>query len=204
MKPWLKDSIFSSAVESDTSLFHPSGYHEGNISVDTVQFATFSEALESLFDQAIASLNRLSSCFKSNPEAATTVRGLRDLIRIVRDRPTMFKVQDQFRLVYPYSSFMKPLSASFLSINEKDSFLIATLAHLFAVNILLGIIFPAINVAAFISTQLRSLSAIGAWFQSTPSMYCDVCGGSHKSSELMTFPLNAMSIYQQWEKRLWS
>ena len=204
MKPWLKDSIFSSAVESDTSVIPPLGYREGSLSVDTVKFATFSEALKSLFDQAISSLNRLSSCFKSNTEAATTVRGLRDLIRIVRDRPMMFKTQDQFRLLYPYSNFMKPLSASFLSINEKEPFLIATLAHLFAVNILLGIIFPAINVAAFIPTQLRSLSAIGTWFQSTPCVYCDKCCGSHKSSELMTFPMNTISIYHQWEKRLWS
>lgn len=202
MKPWLKDSIFFSAMKSDTALIPTLGYYKGNLSLNTVRFATFSEALEGLFNQAIASLNQLSSCFKGNPEAATTVRGLRDLIRIVRDRPMMFKVQDQFRLVYPYSTFMKPLSTSFLSINEKEPFLVATLAHLFAVNILLGITFPAINVAGFISTQLRSLSAIGTWFQSIPRIYCDTCGSSHKSSELITFPINTISLFQQWQKQV--
>lgn len=206
MKPWMKHSVFSSAIENNPSPVAPSEHRERNltrVSRDTLNFATFPEALESLFEQAIASLNRLASCINRdrNTEAATTVRGLRDLVRIVRDRRMDFKTREQFRLVYPYSTFMKPLSSSFLSINENEPFLIATLAHLFAVNILLGIVFPAINVPAFIPTQLRSLSAIGGWFKSTPRVHCDTCDGSHENSELITFPMNTVSIYQQWQKQ---
>ncbi|KEF51175.1 LOW QUALITY PROTEIN: uncharacterized protein A1O9_12789 [Exophiala aquamarina CBS 119918] len=190
-------------MDGNPSLIVPSGHGERSLrSGHIINFATFTEALESLFDQAIASLNRLSSCIKGNrnPEAATTVRGLRDLVRIVQDRRMEFNIRDQFRLVYPYSTFMKPLSSSFLSMDESEPFLIATLAHLFAVNILL--VFPAINVAAFIPTQLRSLSAIGAWFKLTPRITCDTCDSPHQSSELITFPMNTIAVYQQWQKQL--
>lgn len=202
MKPWIEKSVFSSAMQSDMSLIPLSGKNECNLSLDTTKVATLSEAIEALFNQAISSLNRLSICFKTNHEASTTIRGLRDLIRIIRDRPMTFEVQDQFRLIYPFSTFMKPLSTSLLSINENEPFLIATLAHLFAVNILLGIVFPAMNVPAFVPTQARSLSAIGVWTRSTSCVYCDVCRLSHQVSELMTFPMNTLTLYRQSESRI--
>jgi len=211
MKPWMKHSAFSSSIDpatnspspllprplSDTEPNPPTSLSTTNI----INFSSFPDALSSLFSQAIASLNRLSNCINRDryAEAATTVRGLRDLVRVVRDRRMDFKPRDQFRLIYPYSTFMKPLSSSFLSINENEPFLIATLAHLFAVNILLGIVFPAINVPAFIPTQLRSLKSIGVWFESRTGFHCDTCDGEHESAELITFPMNTVGLYHQWQ-----
>lgn len=222
MQPWLRRSSFYSSLQYDchaqpetassststsvvttttiTSFSLPSS---PLVPVPAIQVDSFAQVLTYLFEQGTNSLNQLSKCIKHNAEASATVRGLRDLLHIVvQERPpngARWREDDQYRMTYPYANFMKPLFMSFLSIGDSgEPFLVATVAHIYAVNVALALAFEAINTRVFLPNQLKGIAEIGSWFRKKERILCSNCATTHGSAELMTFPMNALSIYQQW------
>jgi len=85
--------------------------------------------LNSLLAQAVGSLNSLSSCSKDTPELSALVRHLRDTCRIVHERSSDWPIEEQFRLVHPFAAWMDKYTISYFAISEKDTVVLATLAH---------------------------------------------------------------------------
>ncbi|KIX02968.1 uncharacterized protein Z518_06518 [Rhinocladiella mackenziei CBS 650.93] len=205
MQPWQQNSSFFSSLHYTTSRQWPSYSNleqspsQRQLDPDNaIKVSSFHKALRYLFNQGINSLAQISLCTRHNAEASATVRGLRDLLYKVRGQPRGWREQDQFRVVFPFSSFMKSLSTSFISISDEAPFLLATMAHIYAVNVALSLAFSALNTPVLVPTQLKGIDEIASRLRKMQQIPCHDCGITHGYEELMTFPVNALGIYQQW------
>jgi len=119
-------------------------------------------------------------------------------MRLVYERRSSdWSVADQFRLVYPFSSWMTKYAISFVAISEEDSVTITTLAHTFAVVVTLAIALPAIDLPLFASIRLKSIFEADRILRKKPAVLCSVCNRFHHHDELIAFPLNAVHVYNE-------
>lgn len=219
MCPWLKNSPFLSSLRYDeqdltlgSDINSPLQTTKPMALSDDprvqVHLRTIPQAESYIFSQAITSLSSLAICTRQqNPEGSATLRALRDLLHIAQSPPPRtprgWTESEQYRLLYPFAPFSKPLSKSFDAIGPRDPFLLATLAHVYAVTITLALSeFRALNTPTFVPTLVIGIRNIAVAFGKMPvTVNCPGCGTIHRACDLIIFPLNAMRFYQQRTKR---
>jgi len=196
MRPWITGSVFSNYLDHAGCVI-PEKRIPGARGL-TMTFDSDVEIfnLKSLLAQAVGSLNTLSSCSKDTPELSALVRHLRDTCRIVHERSSDWPIEEQFRLVHPFAAWMDKYTISYFAISEKDTVVLATLAHFYAVVVCLSLAFPEMALPLTTTIRLRSIIEIGQVFGSKPPFFCGGCREVHYQEGLMAFPLNAVHMFQ--------
>lgn len=197
MRPWIKGSVFCSHLN-----------HGGFVSseecepvLENSSLAYFSHidipTSKSLLIQGISSLNMLSSCSKNIPELSALIRQLRDTCRIVHERSSDWSLEEQYRLLHPFSAWMDKYTISYFAISEGDTVVLAILAHFFAVVVALDLAFPDIDLPLMTPIRLRSIVEIGQVMQRKAPFFCGGCREVHYQEGMMAFPLNAVHVFQE-------
>lgn len=197
MQPWLKDSSWLTAF----SYIAPRDFYRDTIHRSSSTVADKASQRDtvpaSYLLQGISSLNRLAVCIKGNVEMSAMVRQLRDVLRIILERPSGWSEEDQFRLSYPLVMFMTRLPISYAVTSESCACLLITLSHMFAVILSLTVAFPCIDVPTFAPAYVNSILEIGQGLLHTVGDYaCRGCQVVHSSAQFMAFPLNAVHLCQ--------
>ena len=197
MQPWLKDSSWLTAFSwiAPRDVCHDTAICPSSTVADRVSQRDTVPA--SYLRQGISSLNRLAICTKGNAEMSAMVRQLRDILRVIQERPLDWSEEDQFRLSYPLVMFMTRLPISYALISESCASLLITLAHVFAVILSLTVAFPCIDIPTFAPAYVKSILEIGQGLLQTVGDYrCHGCQIVHSSAQFMAFPLNAVQLCQ--------
>jgi hypothetical protein len=199
MQPWITGSVFSNYLDH-AGCVNPQKRMPG-VRGSTMTFDGHGEIpnLKSLVAQAIGSLNMLSSCSKDTPDLSALVRHLRDTCRIVHERSSDWLIEKQFRLVHPFAAWMDKYTISYFAISEKDTVVLATLAHFYAVVVCLALAFPEMALPLTTTIRLKSIIEIGQVFGSKPPFFCRGCREVHYQEGMMAFPLNAVHMFQECE-----
>ncbi|KAE9373902.1 hypothetical protein N431DRAFT_504404 [Stipitochalara longipes BDJ] len=194
MRPWIKESVFFRFLD-----FRGCANSERCIDFGNSTIANDGHGcvpiLKSVLAQGISSLNGLSSCAKDRPDLSALVRHLRDTCRVVHDRSSNWSVEDQFRLMHPFSAWMNKYTISYIAISEGDPIVLATLAHFFAVVVTLDLAFPDINLLLVSPIRLQSIIEVGRVLRTKPAFFCGSCRIVHEEQDLMAFPLNTVHVY---------
>ncbi|KAL6882229.1 hypothetical protein HDV57DRAFT_53077 [Trichoderma longibrachiatum] len=155
--------------------------------------------VKKLLAEGMSAVNGLSFCFQGDRNLSAMLRQLRDAMRIVHDRlGTDIPAEDQYRLVYPFTSwFVKNSAASYVALSARNPFLLVFLLHMYAVVVALTAALPRIDVPLFAKFRLRAILEICGLLKAEPGFLCQRCNGFHAYEEVMAFPLSSVSVYQQ-------
>lgn len=147
--------------------------------------------------QGIDSLNGLASCLRDDLTLAAMVRQFRDALRLVQQREDLeWSIEDQFKLIHPFSAWITKYAISFIDISEKRSIILAVLAHMYAVVVVLSMALPAVDLPLFASIRIRGILEVDLILGQQPGFLCDTCSTFHVHSKVMDFPLNTVHSYQ--------
>ncbi|RFU74689.1 helicase [Trichoderma arundinaceum] len=198
MKPWLKRSAFHRIFT-----YEPSYYETEEQAAATPPKTGDVEhrfaVIRKLLAEGVNSVNGLAFCFQSDRDLSAVLRQLRDVMRLVHERlGSEISTEDQYRLIYPFTAwFVKSSAASYVSLSKKNPFLLVFLLHMYAVVVTLTAALPRIDVPLFAKFRLRAILEICHILKDEPGFLCQRCNGVHAYNEVMAFPLNSVSVYQQ-------
>ncbi|KAL6831751.1 hypothetical protein V8C40DRAFT_237145 [Trichoderma camerunense] len=199
MKPWLKRSAFHQIFT-----FEPTHYETEELVAssppETGDMEHRFTLIKTLLAEGIGSVNGLAFCFQGDRDLSAVLRQLRDVMRLVHERlGSDLSAEDQYRLVYPFTAwFVKNSAASYVSLSAKNPFLLVFLLHMYAVVVSLTVSLPRIDVPLFAKYRLRAILEICNILKNEPGFLCQRCNGFHSYEEVMAFPLNSVSVYQQF------
>ncbi|KAK1243410.1 hypothetical protein MKX07_004038 [Trichoderma sp. CBMAI-0711] len=198
MKPWLKRSAFHRIFTYEPT--YPEAEEQASSSPpETGDMEYRFVIVKKLLSEGIGAVNGLSFCFQSDRDLSAMLRQLRDVMRLVHERlGADISPEDQFRLVYPFTSwFVKNSAASYVALSAKNPFLLVFLLHLYSVVVALTVALPRIDVPLFAKYRLRAILEICNLLREEPGFLCQRCNGFHAYEEIMAFPLSSVSVYQQ-------
>jgi hypothetical protein len=154
--------------------------------------------IDDLLKQGVRAINKLATCFRENQNMAAVIRQLRDAMCVAQDRrKTPIPAKEQFRLIYPFTSwFTRNAAASFIDVSKRDPLVFLFIAYLYAVTIALVVALPAVDYPFFASMRIRGIFAIRSEIGEERAFICASCGVFHCYDEMMRFPLDAVEAYQ--------
>jgi hypothetical protein len=155
------------------------------------------EETMALLQQGISSLNQLASCPQEGLEQASLIRQLRDLLRKVEDPAFSWSRSDQYRIVHPMTAWMNRYNLSYVSISERRTHALASLAHFFAAAIALDLAFSAMKHPVLSVIREKSILEIDSILRDRPPAFCESCKCDHGYQDLMSFPLNTVRMFRQ-------
>jgi hypothetical protein len=176
--PQISDSDQSTSI-SNTSELTPS-YSQRQTFVDA------------LLAEGSLSVGKLNSCPNGNSQLADLIKQLQEILRIMR-APNGPSIDDQYRLVFPFAQWLNRYPFAIEAISNKDTIFLVSLAHFFAVLIVLEFAFPAIDIALLSSIRKKCIVEIDRIVQLQPTVH-HCCTEPHHISELMLFPMRAVHI----------
>lgn len=198
MKPWIKQSAFHRIFT-----YEPQYYETEEQAAATPPETGYVEhrfaLVEKLLAEGVNSVNGLAFCFQGDRDLSAVLRQLRDVMRLVHERlGSDIPTEDQYRLIYPFTAwFAKNPAASYICLSKKNPYLLVFLLHLYAVVVTLTTALPRIDVPLFAKFRLRAMLEICNILQYEAGFSCQRCNGVHSYYEIMAFPLNSVSVYQQ-------
>ncbi|KAL7943984.1 hypothetical protein V8C42DRAFT_327423 [Trichoderma barbatum] len=198
MKPWLKRSAFHRIFTYEPMYYET----EEQAAASPPELGDVEQrfaVVKKLLAEGISSVNGLAFCFQGDRDLSAVLRQLRDVMRLVHERlGSDIPTEDQYRLVYPFTAwFVKNSAASYVSLSAKNPFLLVFLLHMYAVVVSLTVALPRIDVPLFAKFRLRAILEICNILKTEPGFLCQRCNGFHSYEEVMAFPLNSVSVYQQ-------
>ncbi|EHK46946.1 uncharacterized protein TrAtP1_010441 [Trichoderma atroviride] len=198
MKPWLERSAFHRIFTYELPC--PENEEQAAATPPETGDVEHRFALvKKLLAEGVNSVNGLAFCFQGDRDLSAVLRQLRDVMRLVHERlGSDITAEDQYRLVYPFTAwFVKSPAASFVSLSKKNPYMLVFLLHLYAVVVALTTALPRIDVPLFAKYRLRAILQICSVLKDDPGFLCQRCNGLHAYQEIMSFPLNSVSAYQQ-------
>lgn len=199
MRTWAKDSAFHHLFEYERQ-YKPrvstiASYLDTNKSTVADDYNI---CAKELLKQGIKSINQLVNCFQDNQNLATVIRQLGDAMSVLHDRrKTPLSAKEQFRLIYPFTSwFTRNAAASFIDVSRRDPLIFLFFAHLYAVTIALVVVLPAVDYPFFASMRIKGILAIRSAIGEQRGFICASCHIFHVYGEMMRFPLNAIETYR--------
>jgi hypothetical protein len=198
MKPWLKRSAFR-RIFTYEPLYPETEEQAASSPPETGDLEHRFTLVKTLLAEGVNSVNGLAFCFQGDRDLSAVLRQLRDVMRVVHERlGSDIPIEDQYRLIYPFTAwFAKNPAASYVSLSKKNPFLLVFLLHMYAVVVTLTAALPRIDVPLFAKFRLRAILQICHILKSEPGFLCQRCNGFHAYNEIMAFPLNSVSVYQQ-------
>lgn len=193
MRPGIRNSEFSEMIVDDIFISANQKFLEAHACLVGQKLHNHEANHSSLLSMGIDWLNRVYTCVKNQDNLSLVVRQLRDTLKIVRNRDSEWPDKEQFRLARLLRLGWIP--GSFTSLHDAESHFLITLADLFAVFLVLTTKFPAINHETFTFGRLKSILQISQVLQETAVIECKTCSALHDSTEMMTFPYQAVTTY---------
>ena len=155
------------------------------------------EIFGALLQQGIGSTNQMAAYTKQNFELSASVRQLRDVLHLLLSNSGEWSEEAQFQTAYPLVKIMTAIPISFIQINQTNPTVLLTLAHVFAVVVLLAMRFPCLDIPTFAQVYVKSVLELNEIIPRTGRSY--TCSGSemnHNVSTCMAFPLAVINVYQ--------
>ncbi|KAM0255358.1 hypothetical protein ACHAQJ_005878 [Trichoderma viride] len=198
MKPWLKRSAFH-RIFTYEPLYLETEEQAAASPPETGDIEHRFALIKKLLAEGVNSVNGLAFCFQSDRDLSAVLRQLRDVMRLVHERlGSDIPTEDQYRLIYPFTAwFATNPAASYVSLSKKNPFLLVFLLHMYSVVVTLTAALPRIDVPLFAKFRLRAILSICEILKNDPGFLCQRCNGFHAYNEIMAFPLNSVSVYQQ-------
>jgi hypothetical protein len=156
--------------------------------------------LESLISQGINSLNRLVPCRKDGPDLNALIRQLRDAVRIVQEQSSGLSIEEQTRMIHPFTLWMNKYSISYSAISGRRPLILASLAHWYAVTIVLNLACPDVKLPLISPIRAKSILEIDGKLKKMESVNCDVCRLFHSYNDLMGFPMNVIDVFRHFNR----
>jgi hypothetical protein len=167
-----------------------------NVSELTPSYEQRQTFVDAFLTEGSTSLGKLNSCPNGNPQLAD----LKEILQLMRT-PTGPSIDDQYRLVYPFAQWLNRYPFAIDAISNKDTIFLVSLAHFFAVLIVLEFAFPAIDISLLSSIRKKCIAEIELIVQvKTTVHHC--CTEPHHISELMLFPMRAVEIEEAFLQSL--
>ncbi|PTB35792.1 uncharacterized protein TrAFT101_010638 [Trichoderma asperellum] len=198
MRPWLKRSAFHRIFTYEPP-YLDNEEQAAATPPETGDVEHRFALVKKLLAEGVNSVNGLAFCFQGDRDLSAVLRQLRDVMRLVHERlGSDITTEDQYRLVYPFTAwFVKSPAASFVSLSKKNPYMLVFLLHMYAVVVTLTTALPRIDVPLFAKYRLRAILQICNILKNDPGFLCQRCNGFHAYQEIMSFPLNSVSAYQQ-------
>ena len=194
MEPWKEKSAFLSDLEAQVTCLLPTVPTNDS----QAPLSQISVEVGDLLKDCINSLSALEPLVRDRVELAQVARELLNFTERVQSHSSSLPLPAQYKTVYFLRGWLYRLPSYLVDVTKGDILVLVTLAHFYAVALMVAPIYPVMNQIQFVNIRVAAIFTIE---QGVLDALADMWNAEkgRQAATLMAYPLRVASLYQRPE-----